>query len=109
MRILAEYRSNFQGMPHLVLCLLGGWGTPGGGWLGQPEPRLGKLRGRHIPEGAVRPDLVVVEAPGLDLAPSILERQKPMGIQALVAEATTGRTPVRAVLRRNVDQVTGRD
>ncbi len=37
----------------------------------EPEPRLGKLRGRHIPEGAVRPDVAVVEAPGLDLAPSM--------------------------------------
>src|SRR5262245_17909207 len=41
----------------------------------------------QVPERAVRPLLVVVEAPGFDLLPRVLERDELMHVQALVAQA----------------------
>jgi hypothetical protein len=40
-----------------------------------------------VPERAVGPLLVVVEAPGFDLLPRVLERNELMYVQALVAQA----------------------
>src|SRR5262249_5653844 len=41
----------------------------------------------QVPERAVRPLLVVVEAPGFDLLPRVLERDELMHVQAPVAQA----------------------
>src|SRR5262245_50151630 len=41
----------------------------------------------QVPERAVRPLLIVVEAPGFDLLPRVLERDELMHLQALVAQA----------------------
>jgi len=68
---------------------LGGENGRGGGRLqsSRPEPRpLGKLGWRHVPQRAVRPDLVVVETPRLDLAARVGQVDKPVLVQALVTK-----------------------
>ena len=49
------------------------------------------LRWGRVPEGAVRPLVVVVTSPGFDLCLRVSQRQELMHVQALVAQATVER------------------
>jgi len=46
-----------------------------------------KLARCQVPERAMGPPLVVVDAPGFDLLPRVLERDELMHVQALVTQA----------------------
>ena len=69
----------------------------------------GRERGwREIADHAVRANLVVVPPPGRDHCPGMLERRKPVFVEALVTEIAGGAFDLR-VLRRlaelNQDQL----
>jgi hypothetical protein len=59
-------------------------------WLGTAVPcgQLGIFAGWNKAQGGVRTSLVIVLAPILDFAPRILQRQEPVSIQTLVAQAS---------------------
>src|SRR5450759_3585433 len=53
---------------------------------GRLPVRRGEIGGCLLVEGAVRANVVVVEAPGFDRLARIVERRKPMRVEALEAE-----------------------
>lgn len=59
----------------------------------------GELGGRDIADRGVRPEMIVIDPPAFDLLPSVLERQEPVGIEALVPEAAVERLDERVVGR----------
>ncbi len=54
-----------------------------GGRLAVRRRELGR---RPVVQRAVRANIVVVDAPGLDRAPGIVQRRKPVRVEALLAE-----------------------
>ena len=61
--------------------------------------RQGEFLGRQPPQGCVRTALVVLPPPRLDLAPRVGQRQEPVCVQALVAQAAIERLGQRIVGR----------
>src|SRR5258705_1136050 len=45
-----------------------------------------ELRGRHVAEGAVRPNRIIVQAPGFDDLARLRQAEEPVLVEALIAE-----------------------
>ena len=63
-----------------------------GSWAAVPHGRLSKLPEWSVAQRSVRSALVIVLAPSSDLAPGVVKRKEPVGVQALIPQ-----TPVEGL------------